>query len=76
MLADSAVTKWVELLHSRGGMATEDSIPVVDFREVLSCSDLSTSAVVGELHSAFTKVGFVFIRNHGIEQQLVKQEGI
>lgn len=52
-------------------MATEDSIPVVDFKGVSSCQDLATCPQVQQLHSAFTKVGFVFIKNHGIDRKLV-----
>ena len=48
------------------------SIPVVDFEKVLSCSDcLASCDAVQELHSAFTTVGFVFIRNHGIDRRMV-----
>lgn len=52
-------------------MASGDFIPVVDFEGVLSCSDLSTCAQVQQLHTAFTQVGFVFIKNHGIHKELV-----
>ena len=52
-------------------MATKAAIPVVDWSEVPSNSDLSTSSQVQQLHSAFTKVGFVFLKNHGIDQKLV-----
>ena len=50
------------------------SIPVVDFEKVLSCSEgegLASCDAVQELHSAFTTVGFVFIRNHGIDRRMV-----
>ena len=48
------------------------SIPVVDIAEVLSRSErLDSCDAVEELHSAFTTVGFVFIRNHGIDKKLV-----
>ena len=48
------------------------SIPVVDIAEVLSCSErLDSCDAVQKLHSAFTTVGFVFIRNHGIDRKLV-----
>ena len=53
-------------------MATEDCIPVVDFKEVLSAKDLSTcSQVQEELHKAFSELGFVYITNHGIDPTLV-----
>ena len=48
------------------------SIPVVDIAEVLSRSEkLDSCDAVQELHSAFTTVGFVFIRSHGIDKKLV-----
>ena len=48
------------------------SIPVVDIAEVLSRSEgLDGCDAVQELHSAFTTVGFVFIKNHGIDKKLV-----
>ena len=53
-------------------MATEDYIPVVDFAHLASSQDLSSCAQVQELHSAFSKVGFVFVKNHGIERETVE----
>ena len=57
-------------------MASGDSIPVVDFagllsRDDLSRDDLSTCPQVQQLHHAFSQVGFVFIKNHGIDKKLV-----
>jgi len=50
------------------------SIPVTDFERILSCSEgLSSCDAVQELHSAFTTVGFVFIRNHGIDRRMIDQ---
>ena len=48
------------------------SIPVVDFDGVYSSTDLSSCPQVEEIHSAFTTIGFVFIKNHGIERKLVR----
>lgn len=62
------------LSFSQQNMATEDSVPVVDFKNVFSCQDLSTRPEVQELHHAFTKVGFVYIKNHGIDQKLVSNK--
>ena len=48
------------------------SCDVVDFSSILSDStDLSTCPQVKEIHSAFSTVGFVFLKNHGIEKKLV-----
>ena len=52
-------------------MATEGFIPVVDFKDVLSSDDLSACPQVQEIHHAFSKVGFVFLTNHGIDKELV-----
>ena len=55
------------------------SIPVVDFEKVLSCSKgegLASCGAVQELHSAFTTVGFVFIRNHGIDRRMVGRKSL
>ena len=50
------------------------SIPVVDFDSVFSCTDLSSCLQVKEIHAAFTTVGYIFIKNHGIDRKLVIQE--
>ena len=54
-------------------MAVEDFIPVVDFSEVLAAKgpELANLPAVLELHSAFSQVGFVFLKNHGIKRELV-----
>ncbi len=47
---------------------------MVDFSGILSSSteDLGSCPQVKELHSALSTVGFVFLRNHGIDKQLVR----
>ena len=53
-------------------MATQSrQIPVVDIKDIKSNSDLSQCPQVEEINSAFTSVGFVFIKNHGIDRKLV-----
>ena len=47
-------------------------IPVVDFDGVFSCADLTSCPQTAQIHSAFTTVGFVFIKNHGIHRKLVR----
>ncbi len=49
------------------------TIPVVDFSSILSASsaDISTLPEIEELHAAISGIGFVFLKNHGINQQLV-----
>ena len=53
-------------------MATEESIPVIDFQEFLSSDNWSDSGAIHELHKAFSRIGFVFLVNHGIEMNLVR----
>ena len=47
-------------------------IPVVDFDGVFSSADLTSCPQTAQIHSALTTVGFVFIKNHGIERKLVR----
>jgi isopenicillin N synthase-like dioxygenase len=49
------------------------SIPVVDFEGVSSTLELSSCPQVEQIHSAFSTVGFVFIKNHGIPRKLVRE---
>lgn len=50
-------------------MAT--GIPVVDLEGVYSSPDLSSCPQVGQIHSAFSTIGFVFVKNHGIPRKSV-----
>ena len=52
-------------------MALLNEIPVVSFQEFLLAEDLSTCPQVQELHKAFTQVGFVCLKNHGIDMEIV-----
>ena len=65
------IRKHISLI--RFNMAVHDeSIPIVDFSSILSESvDLSNCPQVAKIHSAFSTVGFVFLKNHGIDKQLV-----
>ena len=57
-------------------MATGNrQIPVVDIKDINSNPDLSQCPQVEEINSAFTSVGFVFIKNHGIDRKLVSGGG-
>lgn len=47
-----------------------ECIPVVDF-DGLSEQDIGNCPQVKEIHTAFSTVGFVFIKNHGIDRKLV-----
>ena len=49
-----------------------EAISVVDFSDILSGSkDLSSCPQVKEFHSALSTVGFVFLKNHGINKEMV-----
>ncbi len=51
---------------------SSSAIPVVDFSDILSGSkDLSSCPQVKEFHSALSTVGFVFLKNHGINKEMV-----
>ena len=52
-------------------MSLEKSIPVVNFKDIFSSTNLTNCPQVKEIHSAFTSVGFVFVKNHGIDRKLV-----
>ncbi len=52
-------------------MATLDSIPVIDLEGVLSATDIASCPQVQQIHQAFNRVGFVFLKNHGIGKQQV-----
>ena len=51
---------------------SQAEIPVVDFSSVFSCADLASCPQTAQIHTAFTTVGFVFIKNHGIQRKLVR----
>ena len=53
-------------------MSSDGDIPVVDFEGVFSSSDISALPQLQQLHSALSGVGFVFIKNHGINMKLVE----
>ena len=58
--------------NGRLNIRSSMEIPVVDFDGVFSSADLTSCRQTAQIHSAFTTVGFVFIKNHGIERKLVR----
>ncbi len=52
-------------------MVSSTIIPVVDFKDISSNTNLSSAPQIQQLNSAFTDVGAVYIRNHGIDKKLV-----
>ena len=57
----------------------ESSIPVVDFSQMSvekvteDDSPESIQQLADEIHRAFSTVGFVYLKNHGIPQQKVRE---
>ena len=47
------------------------AIPVVDLDGVFSECELRSCPQVDQIHAAFSTVGFVFIKNHGISRETV-----
>lgn len=60
-------------------METVSGIPVVDFaalsvdHETISASDERVQAIARQIHEAFSTVGFVYLKNHGITQAKVDE---
>ena len=52
----------------------DDIIPVVDLKNLLSQDDSSACPEVEKLDSAFNSAGCIFIKNHGIDLELVNFE--
>ncbi len=55
-------------------MVSSTIIPVVDFEGISSNTNLSSAPQIQQLNSAFTDVGAVYIRNHGIDKKLVNTD--
>jgi isopenicillin N synthase-like dioxygenase len=56
-------------------MATGLSIPVIDFTNIIRADgvlDLTSCPEISQVHTAFTDVGFLFIKNHGIDRDIIK----
>ena len=57
----------------------ESSIPVVDFCQMSvekvteDYSPESIQQLADEIHQAFSTVGFVYLKNHGIPQEKVRE---
>ena len=60
-------------------VAMESSIPVVDFSQMSEekvtedYSPESIQQLADEIHRAFSTVGFVYLKNHGIPQEKVRE---
>ena len=46
-----------------------ENIPVIDFEGVSATSACSGCPQLEQLHKAFTEIGFVFLKNHGIAER-------
>ena len=51
-------------------------IPVVDLESIFSVAELGSCPQVDQIHSAFSTVGFVFVKNHGIARKTVRVHGV
>ena len=50
-----------------------DSIPVIDTGPLHSGNSKAVRSVVSEIRQAAEKVGFFYIRNHGIPKDVIEQ---
>lgn len=78
LLSNEVFPKRFQYFRGYEKMETVSGIPVVDFaamsieHETLpSPSDGRVQAIARQIHEAFSTVGFVYLRNHGITQQKV-----
>ncbi len=71
---DSKSTKKIySLIVQSIKMSVIENIPVVDFSSILAASsaDMKTLHEIEELRSAISGIGFVFLKNHGIDRKQV-----
>lgn len=54
-------------------ISASNTVPVVDFSRFLLDSDADKRAIAREIDEAFRKVGFVYLQNHGIQEQRVDE---
>jgi isopenicillin N synthase-like dioxygenase len=54
-------------------MSTSTAVPIVDFASFLEGDDIEKAKVAGELDKAFRNVGFVYLRNHGVDMERVEE---
>ena len=75
LLSDKVFPKRFQYFRGFEKMETVSGIPVVDFsamsiehKTLPSPSDDRVQAIARQIHEAFSTVGFVYLRNHGITQ--------
>ena len=54
-------------------LLAEDEIPILDLAPYFSCVPGALDRVARDLHHASTKVGFYYLKNHGIPQAVIDQ---
>ena len=54
-------------------MDTSSPVPIVDFGEFLNGSEEKKSRVAERIDTAFREVGFVFLKNHGVDKEMVEE---
>ena len=52
-------------------MAGEAEIAIVSFEKFINGSDTEKRAVAGQIYDAFSTVGWVYLKDHGIPQECV-----
>jgi isopenicillin N synthase-like dioxygenase len=60
-------------MASGGSDRKQGDIPVVDFGKFLHGTEQDKKEVAGQIDDAFQNVGFVYLKNHGVEKKLVQE---
>jgi isopenicillin N synthase-like dioxygenase len=53
------------------GLTSFDELPIIDLSDIDSADETKLRAVASEIYDACTKVGFFYIKNHGIPKESV-----
>jgi isopenicillin N synthase-like dioxygenase len=54
-------------------MFANNPIPIVDFAKAREGGKEEKEAVAKEINGAFREVGFVYLKNHGVGQEMVRE---
>jgi hypothetical protein len=61
-----------DVLHTEPRDATEEEVPVVDLDGLFSSAE-SRKEIAQAVRSAGTNMGFFYIKNHGIDEQVISK---
>ncbi|KAK5308723.1 hypothetical protein LTR99_001699 [Exophiala xenobiotica] len=53
------------------GLTSFDELPIIDLSDIESADETKLRAVASKIYDACTKVGFFYIKNHGIPKESV-----